>query len=71
MYQIREVSMGPRFEPGGVIAVGWYDGVHRGHRSALDQLRRLADERGVRTGLVILADDRDTRRLTSIDRRLE
>ncbi len=71
MYQIREVSMGPRFEPGGVIAVGWYDGVHRGHRSLLDQLRRVADERGVRTGLVILDDDRDTRRLTSLDQRLE
>lgn len=63
--------MGPGFEPGGVIAVGWYDGVHRGHRSALEHLRRVADARGVRTGLVILDDDRDDRRLTSIDQRLE
>lgn len=70
MYEIREVAMGQGFEPGGVIAVGWYDGVHRGHRSALEHLRRVADERGVRTGLVILDDDRDDRQLTSIDQRL-
>ena len=70
MYEIREVPMGGGFEPGGVIAVGWYDGVHRGHRSALEHLRRVADERSVRTGLVILDDDRDDRQLTSIDQRL-
>ncbi len=70
MYEIREVTMGQGFEPGGVIAVGWYDGVHRGHRSALEHLRRVADERGVRTGLVILDDDRDERQLTSINQRL-
>ena len=70
MYEIREVVMGTPFEPGGVIAVGWYDGVHRGHRSALEHLRRVADDRMVRTGLVILDDDRDDRRLTSIDQRL-
>lgn len=70
MYDIREVTMGAGFEPGGVIAVGWYDGVHRGHRSALEHLRRVADERGVRTGLVILDDDRDDRQLTSIEQRL-
>lgn len=70
MYDIREVVMGADFQPGGVIAVGWYDGVHRGHRSALEHLRRVADDRGVRTGLVILDDDRNDRRLTSIDQRL-
>jgi FAD synthase len=70
VYEIREVAMGAGFEPGGVIAVGWYDGVHRGHRSALEHLRRVADGRGTRTGLVILDDDRDERRLTSIDQRL-
>ena len=70
LYEIREVAMKAPFEPGGVIAVGWYDGVHRGHRSALEHLRRVADNRSVRTGLVILDDDRDDRRLTSIDQRL-
>jgi len=62
--------MGTPFKPGGVIAVGWYDGVHRGHRSALEHLRRVADGRNVHTGLVILDDDRDDRQLTSIDQRL-
>jgi riboflavin kinase / FMN adenylyltransferase len=71
VYTIREVSMGAGFEPGGVVAVGWYDGVHRGHRSALEHLRHVADQRGVRTGLVILDDDRDDRRLTSVEQRLE
>lgn len=70
MYEIREVVMGTPFQPGGVIAVGWYDGVHRGHRSALEHLRRVADDRRVRTGLVILDDDRNDRQLTSIDQRL-
>lgn len=71
MYDIREIETGRGFEPGGVIAVGWYDGVHRGHRSALEHLRRVADDRGARTGLVILDDDRDDRQLTSIDQRLD
>lgn len=70
LYEIREVVMGTPFQPGGVIAVGWYDGVHRGHRSALEHLRRVADDSGVRTGLVILDDDRNDRQLTTIDQRL-
>jgi riboflavin kinase/FMN adenylyltransferase len=70
VHEVREVVMGTPFEPGGVIAVGWYDGVHRGHRSALQHLRRVADDKGVRTGLVILDDDREERRLTSVDQRL-
>jgi len=70
LYEIREVTMKTSFEPGGVIAVGWYDGVHRGHRCALEHLRRVADDRSVRTGLVILDDDRDARRLTSVEQRL-
>lgn len=70
MYDITEVAMGKAFEPGGVIAVGWYDGVHRGHLAALEHLRRVGNERGVCTGLVILDDDRPERRLSSIEQRL-
>lgn len=60
-----------RFQPGGVVAVGWYDGVHRGHQSALAHLRKVADETGVGSGLVILDDDRPDRMLTSVEERLE
>jgi riboflavin kinase/FMN adenylyltransferase len=70
VYQITDVPIGVPFEPGGVIAVGWYDGVHRGHVLALEHLRAVGNEMGVPTGLVILDDDRDDRRLTSIEQRL-
>ena len=34
------------------IAVGNFDGVHRGHRVLLNELKRLADERGLRPAVV-------------------
>lgn len=63
--------MGPPFRPGGIVAVGWYDGVHRGHRAALQQMRAVADARGTTTGIVLLDDDRVERKLTSVEQRVE
>jgi len=68
---ITEIRSPRPFRPGGVVAIGWYDGVHRGHREALAHLRRVADERGVSAGIVVLDDDRPDRQLTSIDQRLD
>lgn len=70
MVEVTRVEMGRSFTPGGIVAVGWYDGLHRGHRSALEHLRQLADDQGVTAGLVLLDDDRPERRLTSIDQRV-
>jgi len=33
--------------PASVVAIGVFDGVHRGHRGLIDQARRLADDRGL------------------------
>ena len=35
-----------------IVTIGAYDGVHRGHRAVIDQVRRLAEERGCRSALV-------------------
>ena len=37
----------PRHLRGGVVAIGNFDGVHRGHRSVLDRARALAERKGV------------------------
>lgn len=71
VHEVAMPSRSSRSGRGGVVAVGWYDGLHRGHRRALEHLRRVADERGVGAGLVLLDDDRDERRLTSVGQRVE
>jgi len=37
----------PEALKGGVVAIGNFDGVHRGHRSVLERALKLAEERGV------------------------
>lgn len=34
------------------VTIGAYDGVHLGHRAVIDEVKRLADERGLRTVVV-------------------
>ncbi|MFN3258697.1 MAG: riboflavin kinase [Ilumatobacter sp.] len=70
MANVRRVELQRPFEEGGVVAVGWYDGLHRGHRAALEHLRTVADQRGTTTGLVLIDDDRNERQLTSVEQRL-
>ncbi len=36
-----------------VLALGNFDGVHRGHRKILDRLKRVASERGATTAVVL------------------
>lgn len=42
----------PDTAQGAVIAIGNFDGVHRGHRALLAQARRIADDRGLKLGVL-------------------
>ncbi len=44
MESIAEGRAVPPLPNGAVLAVGTFDGVHRGHRAVLEEVRRLADE---------------------------
>jgi riboflavin kinase/FMN adenylyltransferase len=54
------------------VAVGSYDGVHRGHQVVLRHLREVADDRGLAAGVVTFDEPPNTpRHLTTLDHRLE
>jgi riboflavin kinase/FMN adenylyltransferase len=54
------------------VAVGAYDGVHRGHQVCLRHLREVADTRGLAAGVVTFDEPPNApRRLTTLDHRLE
>ena len=62
----------PRPTEGTAVTIGTYDGVHRGHRAVIAELRRRAAERGLSTAVVtfdrhpaeVLRPDRVPRQLT-------
>src|SRR5207245_3260541 len=49
---ISDLAACPRPAHGSVVTIGAYDGVHLGHRAVIDQIRRLAVERGCATAVV-------------------
>lgn len=61
------------------LALGQFDGVHRGHQQLLQRARRAADERGISAGVVtfarhtsaVLAPEREPAQLTPLDVKLE
>ncbi len=69
----------PRPEEGTAVTIGAFDGVHRGHRQVIATLRRLADERGLRTAVVtfdrhpasVVRPDSAPALLTDLDQKLE
>jgi riboflavin kinase/FMN adenylyltransferase len=64
---------------GTVVTIGVYDGVHLGHRAVLDQVRRLAVERGCSTAVVtfephparVVRPESAPLLLTDLDQKLE
>ena len=48
----RDVDQGTEPLAGTVTTIGAYDGVHRGHREVIRQVRQLADERGLQSAVV-------------------
>ncbi|MDP7066306.1 MAG: bifunctional riboflavin kinase/FAD synthetase [Acidimicrobiales bacterium] len=49
---IRDLAWSPALEQGSVVTVGEYDGVHRGHRTVVAEMHRMAAERGCATAVV-------------------
>lgn len=49
---IRDPAWSPALEQGSVVTVGEYDGVHRGHRTVISEMHRMAAERGCATAVV-------------------
>ena len=44
----------PQSFKGAVLAIGNFDGVHRGHQAVLGEARRIAEGRGLRSGAVLV-----------------
>jgi riboflavin kinase/FMN adenylyltransferase len=69
----------PHPEQGCAVTIGTYDGVHRGHRVVIAELRRRAEERGLATAVVtfdrhpaeILRPGSAPQRLTDTDQEVE
>lgn len=69
----------PRPERGAVVTIGAYDGVHLGHRAVIDEMRRLASERGCETAVVtfdrhpatVVRPDSAPKLLTDLDQKIE
>ncbi len=49
---IHDMHWRPMLDQGSVITVGEYDGVHRGHRTVISEMHRIAAERGCATAIV-------------------
>ena len=49
---IRDMAWSPALTHGSVVTVGEYDGVHRGHRTVVSEMHRMAAERGCATAVV-------------------
>jgi riboflavin kinase/FMN adenylyltransferase len=76
---ITDLSACPRPTNGTVITIGAYDGVHRGHRTVIGEVRMLAAERGCATAVVtfdrhpaaVVRPESAPKLLTDLDQRLE
>ncbi|GHV10004.1 riboflavin biosynthesis protein [Bacteroidia bacterium] len=76
--KIRSLNNSPDSLDETVATVGFFDGVHRGHRYLIDQMRAEADKNGLKTAVItfpvhprkILQQDYQPKLLNSLDERL-
>src|SRR5262245_5195249 len=69
----------PRPDAGCAVTIGAYDGVHRGHRAVIAEVRRLAAERDLETAVVtfdrhpaaVVRPESAPKLLTDLDQKLE
>ena len=79
MEVIRDLSGCPRPPGGTAVTIGAYDGVHLGHRAVIGEVRRRADEAGLRSAVVtfdrhpasVVRPESAPRLLTDLDQKLE
>ncbi|CAN5154728.1 bifunctional riboflavin kinase/FAD synthetase [soil metagenome] len=79
MRVVRGAESFPRTAQGSAVTIGAYDGVHRGHRAVIAEVRRLAAERGLVTAAVtfdrhpasVVRPESAPRLLTDLEQKLE
>ncbi|CAN5810815.1 bifunctional riboflavin kinase/FAD synthetase [soil metagenome] len=79
MQVIRALEACPRPVTGCAVTIGAYDGVHRGHRAVITEVKRLARERGLDTAVVtfdrhpamVVRPESAPLLLTDLDQKLE
>ena len=79
MEVIRGLEACPRPESGTALTIGAYDGVHRGHRAVIKEVRRLAGERELKSAVVtfdphparVVRPESAPLMLTNLDQKLE
>jgi len=79
MQVIRDVESCPRPPEGTAVTIGFFDGVHLGHRLVIDEARRLAAELGARSAVVtfdrhpasVVRPDSAPLLLTDLEQRLD
>jgi riboflavin kinase/FMN adenylyltransferase len=76
--EIIHINDSSRIETETVATVGFFDGVHRGHRYLIDRLKRLAGETGLKTAVItfpvhprkVLQQDYQPKLLNTLEERL-
>ena len=76
---LRDDDACPAPPEGSVVTIGAYDGVHLGHRTVIAEVRRLAQEQGMRSAVVtfdrhpaqVIRPDSAPLLLTDLDQKLE